>query len=167
MGENMTVVKAVNEVYSIKNNSSPTIFLAGGISNCHDWQSDALREFKKIDSHDFTIYSPRRDNFPIDDPEAAEQQIVWEYNHLRDADIIIFWFSGGSLNPIVLYELGMWGNSTDKPIFVGCDPEYTRTQDVTIQTKLARPEISIYSNLMELCYDVMKYIVVGETNVAE
>lgn len=159
----MKVITAVNEDYSIVNNLSPSIFLAGGITNCPDWQQQAIEYFKQIEAYDFTLYNPRRENFPINDPNASEQQIVWEFNHLRDADVIIYWFAPGSLNPIVLYELGMWGNSSDKPIFIGCDPEYSRIQDVVIQTKLARPEQFIYSDLSEMCNDVMKYII-GEDN---
>ena len=130
------------------------IFLAGSIEmgKAEDWQQKvitAVSDFEKV------IYNPRRENFPINDPNASEQQIVWEFNHLRDSDIIIFWFSKGSLNPIVLYELGKWGNSTNKPIFVGCDQEYERKLDVEIQTKLARGNIKIYSDLKEMCDEIV------------
>lgn len=157
----MKVVTAINEDYSIESHLFPSVFLAGGITNCPDWQSEAIERFKSIEAYSFTLYNPRRENFPINDPSASEQQIVWEFNHLRDADIIIYWFASGSLNPIVLYELGMWGNSSDKTIFIGCDPEYARTQDVLIQTKLARPEQFVYSDLGSLCDDVMR-LLIGE-----
>ena len=90
---------------------------------------------------------PMSPNFPINDPTASEQQITWEYQQLRDADIISFWFSVGSLNPIVLYELGRWGNSSNKKIVIGVDKEYERKQDVVIQTKLSRPEVSVCESI--------------------
>lgn len=105
-----------------------------------------------------TIYNPRRENFPIDDPNASEQQITWEYNHLRDADIISFWFDSGSLNPIVLLELGKYALSSSKPIFIGIDPEYKRIQDVQIQTRLSRPDVEIVYSLDDLADQVVEYL---------
>jgi hypothetical protein len=75
-----------------------------------------------------------------------------EYEHLQNADIIIFWFSRGSLNPIVLYELGKWGNSTNEQIIIGIDPEYERANDIKIQTMLARPDVFICDSLKSLVY---------------
>ncbi len=142
------VIEAPNEIYSLENQHNIKLFLCGGITGCPDWQTYVIKELKDIEN--LTIYNPRRKDFPINDKNAAEEQITWEYNHLFDSHIIIFWFSRGSLNPIVLYELGMWGNSTDKIVIVGIDPEYERKQDVLIQTKLARPEVPIVYSIEEL-----------------
>jgi len=142
-------VEAINEVYNIDKIHGTNVFLAGGITNCPDWQAvliDMIKDYKRI-TEDVVVYNPRRKNFPIGDPNAAEQQITWEYEHLKNADIIIFWFSVGSLNPIVLYELGRWGNSSDKMIIVGIDPKYERKQDVEIQTKLSKPHTPIVYSL--------------------
>jgi hypothetical protein len=152
------IIEAPNEIYSIENNKNIKLFLAGGITNCPDWQSQMVTDLQDV--HGLTIFNPRRKNFPINDPTAAEAQITWEYNHLRDADYISFWFSAGSLNPITLYELGRWGNSSKKVIFVGCDPDYARKQDVVIQTALSRPEIElVYSieDLSETIRGLMEY----------
>jgi len=146
------IVEAPNEVYSLENSRNIKLFLAGGITNCPDWQSYVVGELRDLEN--LTIYNPRRKNFPIKDPFAAEQQITWEFNHLRDASMVLFWFSRGSLNPIVLYELGMWGNSVDRPTIVGIDPEYERKYDVILQTQLARPEIEIYYSLQEVIDEI-------------
>jgi hypothetical protein len=133
------------------------IFLAGGITNCPDWQKDLIDRLQGIPN--LTILNPRRKEFPIHDPNAAREQIKWEYDFLKDADMIVVWFSRGSLNPIVLYELGRWVNSRPKiPAFVGIDPEYTRAQDVMIQTELSRPDIEIVSSLEALANQVRKYL---------
>ena len=100
------------------------------------------------------IYNPRRKNFPINDLHASEAQITWEFEKLRDADMIAFWFSKGSLNPIVLYELGKWGNSSSKPIIVGVDDGYERFMDVEIQTNLARPDIRIQFTLKDFIDEI-------------
>lgn len=134
----MKIVEAPNDYYSIESAHATKIFLAGGITNCPDWQSEVVAALE-ADPTDAIVYNPRRKDFPIGDPSASEMQIAWEYDKLKNADVIAFWFSRGSLNPIVLYELGMWGNSRETDIVIGVDPEYERIQDVEIQTALARP----------------------------
>jgi len=139
------IVEAPNEVYSLENQENFKLFLAGSITNCPDWQAEVIEKLKDVEN--LTIFNPRRANFPIGDPEAAEAQIIWEYNHLKESDGVSFWFDSGSLGPITLYELGKWGNSSDyKSLIIGIHPEYKRKQDVEIQTKLSRPNINpVYS----------------------
>jgi len=148
------IIEAINEVYSVENKNNIKLFLAGGITNCPDWQCVVIDEIKEIPN--LTVYNPRRKNFPIGDPSASEAQITWEFNHLRDCDIALFWFSRGSLNPIVLYELGLWGNSNDRPMILGIDPMYERKSDVLIQTALARPEIVPFETLDYMCAELYK-----------
>jgi len=142
------IIEAPNEIYSIENSNNVHMFLAGGITNCPDWQKEVLEKLKIIDH--LTIYSPRRANFPIGDPNAAEEQITWEYEHLMTADILFFWYSRGSLNPIVMLEYGKYALATERPVIIGVDPEYERKQDVEIQTKLARPQLPIYDSLDDM-----------------
>lgn len=87
---------------------------------------------------DLTILNPRRKHFPMDDPNAAASQIVWEHKHLDIAKSIMFWFSPETLCPITLFEYGKWIVS-GKRLFVGCHPDYARLIDVKIQTALVRP----------------------------
>jgi len=150
------IIEAPSEVYSLENNKNFKLFLAGGITDCPDWQSVVIDGLKDLPL--LTIYNPRRANFPIDDPSASETQITWEYNHLRDSDLIIYWFSKGSINPIVLYELGKWGDKNDRPVFIGIDKEYTRMLDVEIQTKLANPNAPIVYSLKDLIESVKDYL---------
>jgi len=118
------------------NGCHKSIFLAGGITNCPDWQQE-MREL--LSDTNLTILNPRRANFPIHDKSAAYKQIKWEHKHLHLATAILFWFPEETLCPIVLYELGYWAPTT-KPIFIGTHLEYARRQDVEIQTRLARPQ---------------------------
>jgi hypothetical protein len=155
------IIEAPNEVYSLKNHENIKLFLAGGITDCPDWQSTIINNL--IDEPNLTIYNPRRADFPINDPNASEEQITWEYNHLKEADMIIYWFSKGSINPIVLYELGKWGTSIDKPIYIGIDKDYTRSVDVEIQTKLANPHTKIVYSLDELS-EIVKEKLLIKTN---
>ena len=65
-----------NHEMKVKN----SVFLAGGITGCPDWQSDIV---KMLSDTDLTLLNPRRADFPIGDPDAAFDQIQWEHNALR------------------------------------------------------------------------------------
>lgn len=124
-----------------------SIFLAGGITGCWDWQAN-MRFYLR--DTDLVLLNPRRADFPIHDPNASYAQIEWEHNHLRAADAIMFWFPHETLCPIVLYELGAW-SMTDKKLFIGAHPQYQRRQDVVIQTTLVRDDIEhIYADLANM-----------------
>lgn len=130
-----------------------SLFLAGGISHCHDWQREMSA---RLADTDLTLYNPRRDNFPMNDPEAAREQIEWEHRHLRRAEAILFWFPPETLCPITLFELGAWSHST-KPLFVGVHPEYQRRTDIEIQLHLSRPEVQIVYSLDALADQVRNF----------
>ena len=134
------------------------VFLAGGITGCPDWQAEITEYFtKRLDkaSTEVVLLNPRRPDFPINDPNASYDQIRWEHKALREADIILFWFPCETMCPIVLYELGAW-SMTDKPLVIGCHPEYSRKRDVEIQTGLVRlGEITIVDNLKLLAEKAM------------
>jgi hypothetical protein len=142
------------EAPKIYNGSAKSVFLAGGISDCPDWHAEVI---KTLSPFDVTLLNPRRINFPMNDPSASTIQIKWEYEHLRKASAILFWFPCETLCPITLYELGAWSMS-DKPVFVGVHPDYQRRQDVEIQTSLARPDISVVYSIPNLVGQVIDWI---------
>jgi len=124
------------------------IFIAGGISNCPYWQSALIEKLQKdqrildemIRCHEYSkeskiiFLNPRRKKVP---PESETKiQITWEFNNLNVADIICFWFSEGSPNPIVLFEYARLLSKRYLNIVVGCHENYVRRMDVVIQTEL-------------------------------
>ena len=143
-------MKYTEAISKIQDDDYTKLFLAGGITNCPDWQQEMRR---LLEATDLELLNPRRADFPIGDPNAAMQQITWEHDALRAADEIQFWFPKETLCPIVLYELGAW-SMMDKPIFVGIDPGYARTQDVEIQTGLVQPMVKIAWSLEELASQI-------------
>ncbi len=148
------IIECPNEIYTNENINNVKLFLAGGISNVPDWHSIVIDRLKEYEN--FTIYNPRRSFFDINNKNLLEEQVIWEYNHLESADIISFWFAKETLNPITLYELGKWANSTNKEIVIGIENEYLRKEDVIIQTKLARPDIKVIcSNIESLCKEII------------
>jgi hypothetical protein len=138
----MIYVEAPNVIESDKK----SIFLAGGITGCSEWQKELANNIAELD---IVVYNPRRKNFPMDDPTAAQAQITWEFVHLKKASMISFWFGSETIQPIVLFEYGKWIVS-NKPIAVGVDPKYQRKQDVEIQTTLERPGLKIVYSLKDL-----------------
>jgi hypothetical protein len=124
----------------------PSLFLAGAITGAPQWQDELVKDLENLN---LVVYNPRRKNFPIHDPSAAAAQIKWEFDNLRKASMISFWFCKETMGPIVLFELGAH-LMTPKPIVIGMDPGYQRRQDVEIQTKLIHPEIEIVYSLKDL-----------------
>lgn len=131
-----------------------SLFLAGGITDCPNWQHELVRS---LSNTKLALYNPRRANFPIHDPSAANGQIEWEIQYLQKASAISFWFCRETLCPIVLYELGLWSQPGGKPIFVGVDPEYQRKLDVIIQTANHRPEVMVVHSLEDLASQIIDW----------
>lgn len=123
-----------------------SLFVAGGISGCPDWQKEYVHLLHPLD---IAVFNPRRSSWKGLDPEETERQVTWEHTHLSRADVISFWFCAETLNPIALYELGFWMNS-NKPIVIGSHIEYQRVADVVIQTRLARPTLKVVYSLNSL-----------------
>ena len=127
-------------------------FLAGGITNCDDWQKEVIECLQYVNPGTLIVFNPRREDFPIHDPIAAKEQITWEFENLNKADIFSMYFcSGESDQPICMYELGrhLERMIKDYPyieiadrIVVSVEDGYRRKNDVIIQTKLAleRPD---------------------------
>jgi hypothetical protein len=130
------------------------LFLAGGITNCPNWQQDVICQFEHVD---IDIFNPRRKEFNINDSSISRVQIEWEYHLLNYADAILFWFCKETVQPIVLFELGSYLRSY-KQLFVGVDPLYSRAQDVDIQSKLVRPDLRIQNTISDLCCYVLNWI---------
>jgi hypothetical protein len=121
------------------------IFLAGGISNCHDWQTTA-EQFLSVHLDDrFLSVNPRREAFDLADPTASSIQIKWEHHHLQTSDMVMFWFPHETLCPITLFELGVM--CRNKHIVVGVDDEYKRRFDVIKQMSLYRPRLEVQTSL--------------------
>lgn len=121
------------------------LFLAGGISNCPDWQREAI---ELVDHLPGALLNPRRQGEFTED--IASEQIEWEYNALKTVQAVVFWFPKETLCPITLFELGVFTQRKDVKVFVGTHPDYARRFDVIKQLSLARPEIQVQSNVSDL-----------------
>ena len=127
------------------------VFLAGGITNCANWQKEVIqtlyKEVRGICKPDcLVVFNPRRENFPIHDPNAAQEQIEWEFKYLEMSDIFSMYFcSGISDQPICMYELGRHLHRISSKIgwsfadhaIITVEDGYKRYADVLIQSRLA------------------------------
>lgn len=132
--------------------SEKSVFMAGGISGCLDWQKELI---KLLENEQILIINPRRREFHFS-KEIEKQQIAWEHKYLRKADAVSFWFPKETVCPITLFELGtvlMLG----KTIFIGIDPEYSRKSNVEIQSKLVHPEIKFFYSVKDLGEEIKKW----------
>jgi hypothetical protein len=138
------------EVY---NGTEDSLFIAGGITNCPNWQKDLAELIKR---EPLAVLNPRRRVFIADRQGIEREQINWEYGALKKATGVSFWFPKETLCPITLYELGKQ-SASNKPIFVGVHPEYARRRDVEIQTRLIRPEVRIVYSLEDLAGQIKEW----------
>lgn len=125
----------------------PVVFVAGGITACPDWQATVTVALE----HDHVVLlNPRRAEFDLDDPDATEKQVRWEYEHRwhESLSYMLFWFPGSSsTQPIAMLELGEALARRELPIFVGADPEFPRYRDVLLQCRVARPDLTVHTDL--------------------
>lgn len=136
-------------------------FLAGGITNCPNWQKEVIDDLDGRCEDNIVLFNPRRENFPIGDKSAAYKQIEWEFDQLERMDIFSMYFSSGdSDQPICMYELGRnilriqmrFPTDWEKRIIITADKDYRRYQDVIIQTELAtKGKIFVYDNIYDHC----------------
>lgn len=124
-----------------------TIFLAGGISKCWEWQRACLDEIerlskeKKVNTDNMIVYNPRRSCFKPDAKvHEINEQVKWEYHYLESCDVFSIYFcESESTQPICMYELGrnvaikqQNKDSTDL-VVVSAERSYSRYLDVALQ----------------------------------
>jgi hypothetical protein len=134
------------------------LFLAGGISGCPDWQSEAASMLRHTP---YTVLNPRRKAFPTEDRAAIAEQIAWEYAGLRMAAVIVFWFHHSEVQPIALYELGS-AVASGKLISVGAHPAYSRRIDLELQLEVAQVRGMIHDSLEHTILNAIRLL--EETN---
>lgn len=125
-----------------------SVFMAGGITGCTNWQEQVIAELLHLSEYynlsNVVIFNPRRDEFDVTDKTAEIEQIKWEHERLKRCDIFSCFFEANeSLHPITLYEMGKW--STKKPSVITVQKGYLRERDVLIQTALDRLQVSYIS----------------------
>lgn len=122
----------------------PDIFLAGGVTYSPDWQKEAL---KMLAGTDLIVANPRRDELISAVGDTARRQIIWEFENLKSAKVVLFWFPNAE-TIITFLELGK-ELARKSNIVVGVDPDYSRRFDIETQVHLELPRAVIYTTLDE------------------
>jgi hypothetical protein len=146
------------EPYEPAPGDGPSIFLAGGITTCPDWQQTVRR---LLADAPVVLLNPRRADFDITRGDTAEQQVAWEYEHLHLADVTMFWFPRcdprRTVQPIALFELGAaiagW-----RRFVVGADDRYPRRLDIELQLRNALPRRTVHRNLADTVDAAMEVV---------
>ena len=125
--------------------SGTSVFLAGGIPGCCDWQSDLIADLWGLDA---TLINPRRADWSAS-PGELRRQVHWESDHLRDASLIAFWFPSETLCPITLFELGK-AIGTNALFVLGAHQHYGRLPDLHHQLEAAGRTKPIARSVTEL-----------------
>lgn len=145
------------EDYVPSEGDGPSIFLAGGITGCEDWQTTARGLLFR---QDVVLFNPRRADFDVTGGDSAQQQIDWEFRHLHRADLTMFWFPACdpkvTVQPIAMYELGA-ALGERRRIVVGADAQYPRRLDVVLQLRHVRPELVVGYSLEETLAAALAY----------
>ena len=116
--------------------SRPSVFIAGGISNCPDWQTDMT---SLMDTNLYDVVNPRREGGFDITGATAKEQIEWEHSALSKVDSCIFWFPQETICPISLFECGkllVIASHHSVRLAIGWHENYARAFDLGIQIGL-------------------------------
>ena len=99
----------------------------------------------------YTVFNPRRVDWDSSWKQEYEnpqffQQVTWELNALKQADIIVMYFIPDTQSPISLLELGLFAESGK--LHVVCPQGFWRKGNIEIVCD--RYEIPLYDNLQDL-----------------
>ena len=155
------------------------VFLAGGITDCQNWQRITIEklseEFSDWHHKHAVILNPRREEFPINDPYAAREQITWEFKALEQCHIYSMYLcTSRSVQPICMYELGRnlcrmehkyrtkddyryeYSGNWKTACIVSVEDGYSRAEDVRIQCELAGVQALMHASPMSHAMAITK-----------
>jgi hypothetical protein len=142
-----------------------SIFLAGGITGCPDWQRTAGELMR---DHEVVVLNPRRATYTPATADVLAEQIAWEYHHLQQVDYTLFWFPACdprvTVQSITLLELGTAmadARLRGRAITVGADPNYPRRADLRLQLAHALPGLTLHDTLRGTVGAVLRALSTG------
>lgn len=137
--------------YYVPTREEITVFLAGGITNCEDWQKEVIDYLKSLPEEKtdkLVIFNPRRDKWPKNsDTEEIRRQINWEADYIRSADIFTMYFTNTekSDQPICFYELGKYANRNND--IISYQEGFKRALDVEFQMSINNIYSCVHKNI--------------------
>jgi hypothetical protein len=110
--------------------SRPSVFLAGGVNNCEDWQEELS---SLINTSLYDVVNPRSKNHSNKLEITKRDLMLWEHRAIDKSDSAIFWFPKNTVCPTALLELGRMLERAvhhSARLAVGWHPKYPRAVDV-------------------------------------
>ena len=131
----------------------PTVFLAGGMSWCEDWQAQMARDLR---AEAGVLLSPRINKPPYPD---REMQAWWEIRGRRQCGATVFYFpdTPKSVQPVTWYEMGA-NCQSGKPTAVYVDAGHRRRLDIEERIAVNQPAAYIANSLAELTIWTRDYL---------
>lgn len=160
----MKVITAPEIISDIEDDDI-VIFLAGGITNCQDWRKSVISNLNKVYKNDdrVVIFNPRREVFNVFNEAETFKQIKWEFDAINECDIFgMFFCDSKSIQPICMYELGkqlsyckytFGKNENIIHTLIGVEEEYSRKEDVIIQSNLMGYPVDVLRGSKEQRYE--------------
>jgi hypothetical protein len=110
----------------------PSVIFYGAIQAEPAWQTSLAASLSDLP---VDILDPRRDDWDsswVEDISFSKfrEQVEWEMDHAKVADVIVFYFPPGTLTPVTLLELGMYAG-TGKAV-VCCPEGFSKRGNVQI-----------------------------------
>ena len=108
--------------------SRPSVFLAGGVQNCEEWQTQLT---DLIDTSLYDVVNPRGQNSRLE--VNPREHMLWEHRALDQSDSAIFWFPKGTVCATALLELGRMLERASRHsvrLVIGWHPKYSRAVDI-------------------------------------
>ena len=126
----------------------PSVILYGAIQAEPAWQTSLASSLSDLP---VDILDPRRDDWDstwVEDIEFPKfkEQVEWEMDHAKVADVIVFNFPADAVTPIALLELGMYAGSGK--VVVCCSKGFYKRGNV--QIVCLRYGIEMFETLDEL-----------------
>lgn len=127
----------------------PKVFLGGSLIT--PWRDRLISHLRDTD---YTLYNPAH--------PGAPGRIEWEQNHIDKSDILLMWIAKNtprdsySLSLTSLFELGRFIEMRGKTLLVGIDPDYALREELTLQLRRLRPELTIYDSIDSLSTHLKK-----------
>lgn len=139
--------------------TKPSVILYGSIEPdpAADWQTSLATSLSDLP---IAVINPRCDAWDstwVEDVSDLrfKEQVEWEMDHAKAADVIAFYFKPGTLTPITLLELGMYAG-TGKAV-VCCPERFYKRGNVQIVCQ--RYGIELLGSLDELQKTVRERLV--------
>lgn len=137
---------------SMSGERHPTVFLAGGIVGCPDWQNQVMQGLSDLR---ILFFNPRHDK-DGKDIHFNSKVDQWVENWIIRTGLVAFWFCKETTQHKWIFQLGRMSDKV-KPIIVGLHPDYKFAQDIQNLFILSRVRARLVYNIEDLIDKIRQF----------